>query len=105
MSETIRQQDVNAAAWAACDTFRGAVDPAQYKDYILVTLFLKYVSDIWAEHYEQYREEYGDDEERIRRRLGRERFVLPKGSSYYDLYAERSADNIGELINEALIRN
>jgi len=102
MSETIRQHDVNAAAWAACDTFRGAVDPAQYKDYILVTLFVKYVSDIWAEHYEQYREEYGDDEERIRRRLGRERFVLPKGSSYYDLYAQRSADNIGELINEAL---
>ncbi|MEI6727642.1 MAG: class I SAM-dependent DNA methyltransferase, partial [Actinomycetes bacterium] len=102
MSETIRQQDVNAAAWAACDTFRGAVDPAQYKDYILVTLFLKYVSDIWTEHYEQYRDEYGDDEERIRRRLGRERFVLPKGSSYYDLYEQRSADNIGELINEAL---
>jgi len=102
MSETIRQHDVNAAAWAACDTFRGAVDPAQYKDYILVTLFVKYVSDIWAEHYEQYREEYGDDEERIRRRLGRERFVLPKGSSYYDLYAQRGADNIGELINEAL---
>ena len=87
---------------AACDTFRGAVDPAQYKDYILVTLFLKYVSDIWAEHYELYREQYGDDEERIRRRLDRERFVLPKGSSYYDLYAQRAADNIGELINEAL---
>ena len=102
MSETIRQQDVNAAAWAACDTFRGAVDPAQYKDYILVTLFLKYVSDIWAEHYEQYREQYGDDEERIRRRLDRERFVLPQGAGYYDLYEQRGADNIGELINEAL---
>jgi type I restriction enzyme M protein len=102
MTDTIRQQDINAAAWAACDTFRGAVDPAQYKDYILVTLFVKYVSDIWVEHYEQYREEYGGDEERIRRRLGRERFVLPAGSSYYDLYEQRSADNIGELINEAL---
>jgi len=102
MSPKIRQQDVNAAAWAACDTFRGAVDPAQYKDYILVTLFVKYVSDMWAEHYEQYREQYGDDEQRILRRLERERFVLPKGSSYYDLYKQRSADNIGELINEAL---
>jgi len=102
MSGMIRQEDVNAAAWSACDTFRGAVDPAQYKDYILVTLFLKYVSDMWAEHYEQYRDQYGDDEERILRRLERERFVLPKGSSYYDLYEQRSADNIGELINEAL---
>jgi type I restriction enzyme M protein len=102
MTDTIRQQDVNAAAWAACDTFRGAVDPAQYKDYILVTLFVKYVSDIWAEHYEQYREQFGDDEERIRRRLDRERFVLPLGASYYDLYKQRNEDNIGELINEAL---
>jgi type I restriction enzyme M protein len=102
MTAQIRQQDVNAAAWAACDTFRGAVDPAQYKDYILVTLFVKYVSDIWAEHYEQYREQFGDDEERIRRRLDRERFVLPKGASYYDLYRQRAADNIGELINETL---
>ena len=98
----IRQEDINAAAWAACDTFRGAVDPAQYKDYILVTLFVKYVSDTWAEHYEQYREQFGDDEERIRRRLDRERFVLPKGTSYYDLHRQRGADNIGELINEAL---
>ncbi|MBM3146278.1 MAG: type I restriction-modification system subunit M [Actinobacteria bacterium] len=102
MTAPIRQQDVNAAAWAACDTFRGAVDPAQYKDYILVTLFLKYVSDIWREHYEQYRQQYADDEERIRRRLDRERFVLPQGASYYDLYEQRGADNIGELINEAL---
>jgi type I restriction enzyme M protein len=98
----IRQEDISAAAWAACDTFRGAVDPAQYKDYILVTLFVKYVSDTWAEHYEQYREQFGDDEERIRRRLDRERFVLPKGASYYDLHRQRGADNIGELINEAL---
>lgn len=102
MSATIRQQDVNTAAWAACDTFRGAVDPAQYKDYILVTLFLKYVSDTWAEHYEQYREQFANDEERIRRRLDRERFVLPEGASYNDLYVQRAADNIGELINEAL---
>lgn len=102
MSETIRQQDVNSAAWAACDSFRGAVDPAQYKDYILVTLFLKYVSDIWAEHYELYREQYGEDDERILRRLERERFVLPKDCSFYDLHGQRKADNIGELINEAL---
>jgi len=98
----VRQKDINDAAWAACDTFRGAVDPAQYKDYILVMLFLKYVSDAWREHFEQYREQFKGDEARIRRRLERERFVLPEGASYYDLYAKRSADNIGELINIAL---
>lgn len=55
----IQQDDINAAAWAACDTFRGAVDPAQYKDYILVMLFLKYMSDVWRDHYEAYRNQYG----------------------------------------------
>ena len=79
MTAQIRQQDVNAAAWAACDTFRGAVDPAQYKDYVLVTLFVKYVSDIWAEHYEQYRQQFGDDEERIRRRLDGNGHIRPDG--------------------------
>jgi type I restriction enzyme M protein len=36
------------------DTFRGAVDPAMYKDYILVMLLLKYISDTWKDHYEEY---------------------------------------------------
>lgn len=48
---TDKLSQVNAIAWAACDTFRGVVDPAQYKDYILVMLFLKYISDLWNDHY------------------------------------------------------
>ncbi len=102
MTEKISQQEINNVAWAACDTFRGVVDPAQYKDYILVMLFLKYISDVWKDHYEEYRKQYGDDEERIRRRLDRERFVLPKGASFYDLYEQRNEPNIGELVNMAL---
>ena len=35
MSDKLTQQEVNQAAWAACDTFRGVVDAGQYKDYIL----------------------------------------------------------------------
>lgn len=54
------------------DTFRGAVDPAQYKDYILVMLFLKYISDLWNDHMEKYRKQFGHDDARIRRRLQRE---------------------------------
>ena len=75
--QKIDQKDINAAAWAACDTFRGVVDPAQYKDYILVILFLRYISDVWQDHYDEYKKDYGDDDERIRRKLERERFVLP----------------------------
>lgn len=59
--DKIDQKDINNTAWAACDTFRGVVDPAQYKDYILVMLFLKYISDVWQDHYEEYRKQYGDE--------------------------------------------
>ena len=102
MTDQVTQQQVNQTAWAACDTFRGAVDAGQYKDYILVMLFLKYISDLWNDHIETYRQQYGDDDARIRRRLERERFILPEGASFYDLYAQRNEPNIGELINIAL---
>ena len=102
MGDQITQQQVNQAAWAACDTFRGAVDPAQYKDYILAMLFVKYISDLWNDHVETYRKQFGGDDARIRRRLERERFMLPEGTSFYDLYEARNEANIGELINMAL---
>ena len=117
MTNKIDQKDINNAAWAACDTFRGVVDPAQYKDYILVMLFLKYISDIWKDHYNAYREKFNDDDIRIRRRLERERFILPvvemkdheSGkvvdtflADYYSLYERRNEANIGELINIVL---
>ncbi|RNA64237.1 type I restriction-modification system subunit M [Prosthecochloris sp. ZM_2] len=121
MTGKIEQKDINNAAWAACDTFRGVVDPSQYKDYILVMLFLKYISDVWEDHYEEYRKLYGDDDERILRKLERERFVLPEvtltekneqtgevkvldtfRATYSSLYERRAASNIGELINIVL---
>ena len=102
MTDQITQQQINQTAWSACDTFRGAVDAGQYKDYILVMLFLKYISDLWNDHLEAYRKQYKDDEARIRRRLERERFILPRGASFHDLYSQRNEANIGELINIAL---
>ena len=117
MTDRLTQQDVNNTAWAACDTFRGVLDPAQYKDYILVMLFLKYISDQWADHYAEYQREYGDNEERIWRRLEREPFLIPyvelkdpdsdRVSDHFladfpALYERCKAANIGELINIVL---
>jgi type I restriction enzyme M protein len=117
MTDQLTQQDVNNTAWAACDTFRGVVDPAQYKDYILVMLFLKYISDQWGDHYAEYKKEYGENEERIRRKLKRERFILPYVefkdektgkvtdrflADFHALYERRKAVNLGELINIVL---
>lgn len=95
------QKAINDAAWKACDTFRGTIDPAQYKDYILIFLFWKYISDIWTDHLETYTRQYDGDIERVHRRMERERFVLPEGTRFHDLCAQRNADNIGELINIA----
>jgi type I restriction enzyme M protein len=100
----INQDEINAILWKACDTFRGTVDPAEYKNYILVMLFLKYISDVWWEHYELYKQEFAEDDERLRRRLSRERFVLPENCDYYSLYENRNSDKVGELINVALER-
>lgn len=100
----VSQQEINDILWKACDTFRGTIDATEYKDYILTMLFVKYISDVWRDHYEEYRKQYGSDEERIRRRMERERFVLPEGSSYYYLFDNREAANLGELINIALER-
>ena len=98
----INQDEINRTAWKACDTFRGVVDPSEYKNYILVMLFLKYMSDVWKDHYELFKKEYGDDDVRIRRRLDRERFKLPEKSDFYYLHENRNEPNIGELIDIAL---
>ena len=79
MTDQTTQQQINQAAWAACDTFRGVVDAGQYKDYILVMLFLKYISDLWKDHLEAYQKQYKGDKARIQRRMKRERFVLSEG--------------------------
>jgi type I restriction enzyme M protein len=96
-----KQGDVNNAAWRACDTFRGVVDPDQYKNYILVFLFIKYVSDVWQDKKEEYKTKYNNNAERIKRALERERFIVPEECSYNYLYEHRNDVNIGELINIA----
>ena len=96
------QQDINNIVWRACDTFRGVIDPAQYKDYILTMLFLKYVSDVWNDKMAEYAIKYKGDEERAEWAMRRERFVLPPHSRFEYLFEHRNDANIGELINIAL---
>jgi len=96
------QQDINRIVWKACDTFRGVIDPSQYKDYILTMLFIKYVSDVNKSKYADYLERYEGDVERANRAMLRERFIVPEESRFDYLYENRNAGNIGELINIAL---
>jgi type I restriction enzyme M protein len=116
MTQTVSQKEINDVLWQACDTFRGTLDPTQYKDYILVMLFIKYMSDLWGDKREQYLKQYKGDEQRVERALSRERFVMPVvklrdkngkidetfPATFEALYERRTRSNIGDLINIAL---
>jgi len=102
MNSPIDQNTINQAVWGACDTFRGTVDPSVYKDYVLTMLFLKYISDVWQDHYDKYAEEYGNSPELIDEMLKNERFVLPKNANFYSLYGHRHEAGNGERIDKAL---
>lgn len=102
MSNKINQDSINKALWAACDTFRGTISADTYKDYILTMLFLKYISDVWQDHFDAYQGQYGDEPELIEEMMKNERFVLPKQASFYSLYERRHEPGNGERIDQAL---
>lgn len=102
MATKTTQADINRIVWKACDTFRGVIDPSQYKDYILTMLFLKYVSDVHKSKFHEYLQKYEGSLERAERAMRHERFIVPKTSSFDFLYEFRNESNIGELINIAL---
>lgn len=98
----ITQDELNKLLWAAADSARGTVDGGVFKDYVLALLFYKYMSDMHKSERKKLMERYSDDAERVEMRLKNARFVLPNGASFYDVYANLAADNIGELLNIAL---
>lgn len=117
MSPNATNKNINDIVLRACDTFRGAVDPSEYKNYILTMLFIKYMSDLWKDKKEAYEKKYNGDHTRVQRALSRERFVIPIieiqdsqtgvvqdrfPATFDSLYARRDRNNIGELINIVL---
>ena len=96
------RRDIESVVWRACDTFRGAIDPSEYKNYILTMLFVKYLSDLAKDKRQEFMARYDGDEVRVERAMSRERFVVPPECDFDHLYAKRDAPNIGELINVAL---
>ncbi len=98
----LSQKEINNIVWKACDTFRGVIDPSQYKDYILTMLFLKYVSDVHQEKYNEYLVKYNGNNERADRAMKHERFIVPEHCSFNYLFEHRNEVNIGELFNIAL---
>jgi len=99
MSTTKR--DIETVLWRAADTFRGTIDAANYKDYVLSMLFVKYLSDTFEENVEEVKQKYGDPI-RQQRAIARLAFVMKEEHTFNWLYTNRFKDNLGELINIAL---
>jgi len=94
------KRDIENTLMKCADTLRDTIDAANYKDYILPLMFLKYLSDTYNEHLETLMERYtGERLERQKRYLP---FTIASDSNFQTLYSQRHADNIGQLINQAM---
>ena len=80
----IKKSDLYSSIWASCDELRGGMDASQYKDYVLVLLFIKYVSDKYA----------GKPFAPI---------TIPPGASFADMVALKGKSDIGDQINKKII--
>ena len=75
MSKTT-SQDIKATLWKAAGTFRGTIDAANYKDFVLSMLFLKYLDDTYKEFLRDLEERYKGNQVRIERAKKNLPFVL-----------------------------
>ena len=101
-NSTINQDQINKAVWNACDTFRGVISSDTYKDFILTMLFLKYISDVYKDEHAKLVEQYGNNKALVDAMMAKQRFVLPDGASFWDLYELRHQAGNGQRIDQAL---
>jgi len=102
MSDDQVRDEIFNVVWKACDTFRGVIDPTQYKDYILTMLFIKYLSDIRKSKLAEHTKKYAGDKVRIERAMARERFSIAEDCTFDAIYAHRNDAEIGQTINTVL---
>src|SRR5881398_2608822 len=80
----LKKSELYSSLWQGCDELRGGMDASQYKDYVLVLLFIKYVSDKYA----------GQPFAPI---------TVPPGASFKDMVALKGRPDIGDQINKRII--
>ena len=100
MATTI--EDIKRVLWAGADTFRGVIDAANYKDYVLTMLFIKFLDDTFSEWVDELKERYPDNPTRVERSIARLPFQLKEDIRYTYLYDKRFDSDIGATINQAL---
>ena len=80
----VKKSELYSSLWAMCDELRGGMDASEYKDYVLLMLFIKYISDKYAG-------------------IPYAPITVPKGSSFKDMVALKANPYIGDLINTKII--
>lgn len=80
----LKKSELYSSLWSSCDELRSGMDASQYKDYVLVMLFIKYVSDKYA----------GTPYAPI---------TVPEGSSFRDMVALKGKSDIGDQINKKIV--
>jgi type I restriction enzyme M protein len=83
----LKKSDLYSSLWASCDELRGGMDASQYKDYVLFMLFIKYISDKYAD--------YDGFEPPV---------VIPAGAGFKDMIALKGKSGIGDKINTQIIQ-
>lgn len=97
----VTQEHLNKILWDAADSSRVSLDAGTYKDYVLVMLFYKYLSDLSKAQHEKYKQRFGDDEKRIQAKMKLDRFYIPPRASFDDLYKKIEVDELGQELNKA----
>jgi len=79
----LKKSELYSSIWKSCDELRGGMDASQYKDYVLVMLFVKYVSDKYA----------GQRNPLI---------VVPEGGGFADMVSLKGSKDIGDKMNKII---
>ena len=80
----LKKSELYSSLWSSCDELRGGMDASQYKDYVLVLLFIKYVSDKYAG-------------------VPYAPITIPDGASFSDMVALKGKSDIGDQINKKVV--
>lgn len=97
----LTQQELEGRLWAAANSLRGPVDPADFKAYIFPLLFFKRISDAWEDEHARAVADFADvltpDIE-----ADYHRFQLPDGCHWRDL--RKLHENVGVGLQNILDR-